>query len=79
MPNQAILGAGDGNRTRVASLEDFYHARTRVRKRLVDGASANPNLHCNCAFSTAGTRARYGSGTATVRLRVRDRYGTSGA
>ena len=78
MPNQAILGAGDGNRTRVASLENFDHARTRVRKRLVDGASANPNLHCNCAFSTAGT-TRYGSGTATVRLRVWDRYGTSGA
>ncbi len=69
------LGAGDGNRTRVASLEVLYAAEYLFGIALVGGLGSVAFALVKCTLSTAESRLRYRPSPPAVRLRLRDRVG----
>lgn len=59
------MRAGDGNRTRVASLEDLYATESVFVERLVGGVLSS----AKGSSTRRSGRLRYGPGTAPVRVR----------
>ena len=60
------------------SAWEIFAARTCEREPLVEVLVSNPDTERYLRISVFGVRRRVESGSPTVRLRLRDRYGTAG-